>query len=146
MQYCLLANVDSDSTLNLRYAALWCLKLNHNLRACTLCAVTRLFVHMWSINIEKISKKDLFKFNEILNEIDYNPKIGIRLIGDELADRGSKHNIVLSNTCQLHTTNFLLTSEVYFILRSIAAIYDPRWSQGLISISEFCYTSRRHGI
>lgn len=71
-----------------------------------------------------LDKNDLDEFNDVLGKIKFNSKVGIRLIGDELADRGSndyftlkimqklrQHKVPFEVMVSNHSIEFLQASE-----------------------------------
>jgi len=74
--------------------------------------------------VKELTKKDITEFNQILDKLVFNTEIGVRLIGDELADRGSndyftlkileklrKNNVPVEITVSNHSIDFLHATE-----------------------------------
>ncbi|MFA6303706.1 MAG: Dot/Icm T4SS effector Wip [Legionella sp.] len=65
-------------------------------------------VRIYRLQPDKVKAEDLLSFTNILCSIHYDNSINIRLIGDELADRGSNDYFTLHllEQLQLHNINF----------------------------------------
>lgn len=62
-------------------------------------------VNIYQKSPEDLTQIDLISFNDILGKMKFNNKIGIRFLGDELADRGSNDYFTLKLLEQLHKNN-----------------------------------------
>ncbi|WP_367608165.1 Dot/Icm T4SS effector Wip [Legionella sp. W05-934-2] len=62
-------------------------------------------VEIYSKSYDKLTQQDLKEFNQLLDKLTFNPAIGIRLIGDELADRGSNDYFTLKILQKLRQNN-----------------------------------------
>ena len=60
-------------------------------------------VRIYLKSVDKLTKKDIEDFNLILDKIKFNTQTAVRLIGDELADRGSNDYFTLKILEKLHT-------------------------------------------